>query len=597
MSATRWFPAAALAAALAAAPATAADRSALAQVPATAPLVIHVRGVEGLKDRVVAFLTNALPDVLEKIGPKLDQLVKDGADGRKIAGVPKDGPIFVVFTELPKPGEHPKMAVIAAVSDYQKFRDGLLKEDERKNLKSNGAVERTTVEDRDVFFIDRKGFAVVAASEDVANALAKKADSMDGKMSKTQAARLMESDLGIYLSMDAVNREYGDQIKDARDKIEGGLAQVIESAPKTQRGGLELVRKALGPVFQALEDSQGVLLTFEVRPRALLVHGESELRDGSTTATALKEFTPDDFRDLGRLPPGEMFYSGLTSSAKLLRKLGGVMLGLGGDAEKGTQEVGTALEQLAGAGPGVRIDAAGVPLSGMQLWHFEDPARAVAAQLKLARSLEANGTFQGGVVKDKPTIKEKAQKYGEFTLNSVEVDWDLEKMAEQAAGGQSLPEETRKQIADAMKGILGERLHYWFGTDGKLYLQVVAHDWEAAQKLLDRYFKSDKGVGAQPGFRDVRRDLPERSTFLVIMDPVQYLGVVVEVAKPILSALPIFKIPEGFPAKPNKDQPSYVGLSATLASERGSFDSVVSARSVKEAYRVFVQPFLSPGAR
>src|SRR5262249_9553462 len=119
----------------------------LDQVPATAPLVLHLRGVEGTKDRLLALLKNALPDVYPMVQAKVDEWFKDGIDGRKLNGLPKDGPIFVAFTELPKPGEEPKVAVILAVTKYAEFRDNVLKEGERKNLKADGAgVEKTTLD-------------------------------------------------------------------------------------------------------------------------------------------------------------------------------------------------------------------------------------------------------------------------------------------------------------------------------------------------------------------------------------------------------------------------------------------------------------------
>ena len=114
-------------AAAAAAPAP-GDRSSLAQVPATAPIVLYLRGAEGTKDRLLVTLKAALPERLPQIQPFLDNLVKEGIDGRKLAGVPKDGPIFLVFTELPKPADNPpKIAVVLAVNKYEEFRDGLLK--------------------------------------------------------------------------------------------------------------------------------------------------------------------------------------------------------------------------------------------------------------------------------------------------------------------------------------------------------------------------------------------------------------------------------------------------------------------------------------
>src|SRR5262249_46058857 len=131
MTCARWWGVGALLVVLAAgrpAPAAPApaDRSGLAQVPASAPIVVFLHGAEGTKDRLLATLKAALPEFQPMVQAQLDSWLKDGIDGRKLAGVPKEGPIFLVFTELPKPGDNPpKMAVVLAVDKYEAFRDGI----------------------------------------------------------------------------------------------------------------------------------------------------------------------------------------------------------------------------------------------------------------------------------------------------------------------------------------------------------------------------------------------------------------------------------------------------------------------------------------
>src|SRR5262249_23795199 len=83
-----------------AAPLGPAGKGGLDRVPAGAPLVLHVRGVEGPSDRLRAFLQNALPtlpnadreELHKALGLRtLDNLLADGVDGRKLRGVHKDG--------------------------------------------------------------------------------------------------------------------------------------------------------------------------------------------------------------------------------------------------------------------------------------------------------------------------------------------------------------------------------------------------------------------------------------------------------------------------------------------------------------------------
>src|SRR4051794_23975818 len=95
------FPALALLAAAATAPAAPvpAQATLLSAVPASAPVVAHLRGVEGARERFMALVKKALPELAPQVESFLDRGLAKGefADGRKLRGVPKDGPIFLAF--------------------------------------------------------------------------------------------------------------------------------------------------------------------------------------------------------------------------------------------------------------------------------------------------------------------------------------------------------------------------------------------------------------------------------------------------------------------------------------------------------------------
>ena len=119
-------------------------RSGLEQIPETAPVVVHVRGVQGVHDRLVSLMKLALPELLDKYKDQIDDFFEKGPDnalkGRKIRGLAKDGPLFFALLELPKVGDsgEPKMAFILTITDYKEFVDNILTEEERKNAKDEG---------------------------------------------------------------------------------------------------------------------------------------------------------------------------------------------------------------------------------------------------------------------------------------------------------------------------------------------------------------------------------------------------------------------------------------------------------------------------
>ena len=382
------------------------DKSALAQVPATAPLVVYVHGVEGSVGRFVTFAKKALPEVGGIAEVAFKNFLENGIGDRKLRGLVKEGPIFVAFTEMPKEGEEPKFAVILAVTDYKAFRDGILTDDERKTLKPNAkGYESATYDEKAVYLIDRKGYAVVTHDEKTAVAFTKKPVGIDTKISKDQTARLLAADVGVYLSMDVINKDYAEQIKAAREEIDGFLKAAEDGVAKNQRGLVEAARNLAGPVFQAVEDSKDVVFSLEFRPTALVMHVESEIRPNTKTTALLKPFKPVAFSELDRAPTGQVTYSAMTANAEFLKLLGPLTLGAVTDpGSKEAKAIKAGMEQLIKAGPGTRVDTAGLPLNGVQTWQFADPAAALAAQEKILDSLVKGDTILGGMLKEKAPL-------------------------------------------------------------------------------------------------------------------------------------------------------------------------------------------------
>src|SRR5262249_43609265 len=145
------------------------DPNPLAVVPATAPIVIQIKGFEHTKDRLITMVKNAIPDLAKQSEAAINDGIKKALEGRELQGMEKEGPVFVVFTEVPKPDVNPpKIAVLVRVTKYADFRDGILKEDERKGLKKDPAgFEETAFEGGDTaYFVDLKNYAAITPDKD-----------------------------------------------------------------------------------------------------------------------------------------------------------------------------------------------------------------------------------------------------------------------------------------------------------------------------------------------------------------------------------------------------------------------------------------------
>ena len=264
---------------------------------------------------------NRLAPQVEK---QLDSLLKDGVEDttsskawRRTA--PFSWPFWRCRTNFEKP---PKAAFIVAVTDYAKFRDGLLDAEQKKALKKgeNGVEEAPLpFGDDKVYFLDRKGWAIVAPDKESIETFTKDFKGLDARISKEQGGKLLEADLGLYLSMDVFNKDYAEQIAAVKKEINDQALPQLENAGTLDKGTLKIYKAMIEGAFQAAEDSRGILLTAEFRPTGLAIHLQTEIRAPTApTSKTLKPFHMLLFADLGRLPTGQAYYTGLAPTAELL---------------------------------------------------------------------------------------------------------------------------------------------------------------------------------------------------------------------------------------------------------------------------------------
>jgi hypothetical protein len=577
-----------------AAPAAPAAGSPLAQVPADAPFVVYVHGLERTQDRLETMIKNALPDLGPKVTDQMRMAIKQlfqnpALMGREPKGLVKDGAIFVVSTEMPAPGQNPpKVALLVPVKSYAEFRDSVLQDDERKNLKNDSAgYESTIVNNEDLYFIDRKnGYAAVTPDKEVAAMLAKKTTTgLDGKLRKEMSKKLLDADVGLYVDMAAVNKQYGDVIKQSRTTAE---EQLEKNTP--DKTVAELMKRMMGPMFQAVQDSTALLVTAEFRPAGLALHFQAAVGEDTKSNSLLRDSKPSAITETRALPAGLMVYSAMHIRPAVLEGYGSLVFSVLADpnSEEGKALKG-ALDELAAAKPSLVVTASDVPLRGLSVWTFGDPTKAADAQMKLFKALKPGVTAAGGMLKDAPEVKAKAEKYEGFEFNSAKLTWDLEKMVEQQNAAGQFNEQQKKALLDYQKSMLGEGTNIWFGTDGKSYLQVTAKDWKTAQALIDAYLQAKSKVGDVDAYKDARQQLPPDVTILTMVDLPLYTQAIVEGIKPLLQA---GGLPIAIPAPAGKAKTTYLGLDIVLQPERGSFDVWVPGSAVNEVYKMYLQNLL-----
>jgi hypothetical protein len=546
------------------------ESSPLALVPEQAPVVVHVHGLGRTKDRLVTLAKNAAPDLGPLIETQLDKGINQALKGRELKGLAPDGPILVVLLELPQGGDkEPMAAVIARVTNYKDFRDGILKEEERKSLKKEGHLDVVTTEDGEtLYLLDRKGYAVVSPRKEAVEQLAKNpASSLDAKLSKDDVRGLTEPDVSVYVDLKAINKEYGPAIGQFRQQVTAMIDQVGPLFGGGNEAMLDMVKSMYAGLFQAVEDGQSALLSVDFRPEGIALHIQERVGADSKTNQVLKSFHSTDFAQFGRLPSGAMFYTGMNVDAKTMQQLQPWVFGMLASAGADKDLMQAAMKDMRAAKPHGSVAAANIPVAGIQVWQYGDPSKAVEGQLKFFRSIASGGSFQFMALKEKPEIKENERTYRDFKLNHVHFTWDLEKLGGGLPGAPA-------GLGETMKKMMGEGMSMWFGTDGKTYVQASGKDWKEAKHYLDAYLDGKGTLEKDAGYAAVRKHLPQRSTMLVLVNLPRYIGVIAQ----------MFVAQADAPSL--KGKPSYLGMAITLQPELGSFDLWIPGSAVSEMRKV-----------
>jgi len=559
-----------------------AQQSPLSQVP-DSPIVVHLRGWEHTVDRVKATLKASLPDYGELITGQIDRAISDALNGRELKGLAKEGPMFIVFTEVPTSSEEtPDIAVMVRVTNYVQFRDAYLKEEERNNLKADKAgFETASMGDKKMYWLNRGEYAVITISEKSLKKFQdKKSATVESRIAKPFAEKLLGADLSAFVDMKAVYKQHGDQMANARGFVDQAIqaAQGMGGVDKTQ---VEQAKKILESMFQLVEDTEQLVASVDFRPEGFMLRTYVQVAEKSPSNVYLKTVKPAALTGIGKLPAGAMVYSNSSSNLELAQGLLSSMLGLGGGGgdAKSTKAAEEALAEMTGLKFEESYSSYDFPSGGINVIRYADPAKAVAASLKLYQAIPENAAFGGSALKGKPEVKPNEQSVGGFSLHGVKLNWDIDRMVER------FPEELREGMKETMKKLLGHGQRIWFGTDGKAFVQVTAKDWTEGKKRLDEYLSGRATMGASAEFAATRKQLPAETNTLVLLDAGRMAHAIGQYIGEILKNFPALPFNLGAAGKP-EGKPSYIGFAMTLQPRQGGIDLFLPAEAVKQIFTV-----------
>jgi hypothetical protein len=557
-----------------------AGESPLAQLPGETPVVVSLHGIERTKNRLKALIEKAVPDLAAQVLAHMKEELDKALDGRKLAGLDPDGPVFLALTTLPKGGAPPQGAVIAKVTDYMLFRNSFFTEEERKNLKKDKAgYEITTFKGQEVFLFHRKGYVTVAMEKEVAEQLlSQKGAGLEGKLDKQVAGQLLESDAAVYVDMQAINKEYGEMLQAMRQFIPAMIEQAAENAPgQFDKNTAKLTKAYLEGMFQAIEDARHFLLSARIPPEGLAVHAEVGFKADSASNKVLSQIKTYPLAGVEKLPPGYLAYVAMQQEAKTFKMLEPLIRGVMGSPEGAKEkDLQQALDELLAAGPGLVLMATSPGSKGLQVAHYKDAEKAAAAQLKFFDALRDVTLYASMPLKEKPVVRANAETFRGGKFHFFSVKWDFDKQfANLPAGAQ--------QMADAMKKLAGEGANLWFGAlDGAL-VTVQAKDWKAAEILLQEYVEKKETVGDKfKSFAQTREHLPREATGIALISAPELTELGGQYASVFMQ---IFGLPAPQLAPAKRSEP-FLGVSVTLKNEHAGLDLWIPAEIARDVRRL-----------
>lgn len=559
---------------------------ALDAIPGSALVVVQIKGIEGTLKSLNEFIKNAVPDA----NPLNENSIVNGflefLRGRKLNGLAPNGPHFFAAMEFPKPNQivNPNKVLAAIkVTNYNAFREGVLKDSEIKSIKLEKNAEVVTMENGStLFFIPRKGQVLVTPDRDIANLIGKRPTPITNKISRIQADRLQSPDLGIFVNLEAIHKDYPHSIAETKTEIESSLKNWESIFGTKKILSSHIISQAITLTFKGIEDSKGMVFSIDFRPTGIALHGETEFKANTQTAAFFKGSKPDALKDLQRLPSGKTLYMAQQTQSPVIKSLATFFMGL--TPEENQKALGKDFEvflQLTNN----RYDGLSFPPEGLQIIQSANPEETKIQFLNLLEKVGQGEKFQNVFSKQAPKIKKGVESLSGQTFDLVIFEWDLEKttkfMVRETKGIQFWSKFQKVMI----KNMMGDAMNLWVTTTKNEVLVVTGKDWSKSKRIFEDFNKNTKKLEEISHYSICRKDLPQESSLIVLIDPLHYLKFILGVLKEVNG--------EAISLDLTGYNSTFIGFSAVFAEDRASVDGIISSASIQEIYFRLIKQVLT----
>ena len=559
-------------------------------IPKTALAVAQLHGHQHTRERFLAMVQAAMPDLTPRARTAMTRAIEKIMDGRDLAALRPDGRILIVVTNLEDLGsDTPPIVVLLPVRSYQDFRAKMLTKEEQASFRPGtekiDRFEAHGVTHYAIHFPDQGNYLAITEHEESAVLMAGKFEPLAlGNPADAVATTFLRADLSIYVHLAAINDRYGNQIQNIRQILNFAIRQAATAQVGIDERQQEQARLLFDGLFQCLHDGIAMSAGLRFLPNGLQTELQVSFAPKSVAATLLGKQHPCEARRLADLPQGQLSYAASCLSPAISR----LMTALGpeyraADGDSNTEErIEKYHEQLEQAREIIQASH-GVDRQ-IRILTVAEPEKLVQTQLALYEHLPAGAEYANVKLKTKATVTRDAQKAAGFTLH--EARWQLDF----AAMVQGITDDNLRDTTIAsMKRFVPEKPRLWFGSDGKHVVQIMAPDWDTAKDLLTRWNEKSTRAGELLSFQKTVEQLPNDANLIVLNDvggSLKYLNDVIVELLETVPGLPIREIPKlGNVPK----EPAFVGTAIRFSPAGLGMTLILPTEAMKTA-RTVLQP-------
>jgi hypothetical protein len=474
-----------------------AEASWLKSVPADVPVVARVRALEDVGGDLQAMLKTMSPAAAEAVQNLVEPQLQ-AFEGMYGAAAGKN-PFFVLF-RLPDPAQPNLSAwgVIVKTGDPAAVIKGLA-QDGGEKPKSLDGYESFPAKDGQTWYATRgTGWVAFGPDEAMIKAVHKPQSSLGEALSPEVQARFLAGDVGLYLNIAEMHKQYGDFLEQVRPGILAQLEQAQNAGGAQNAQNATMLFDALNT---ALKVGDRLALSLDFDAAGLTLAALATVKGDSPAAQGLARARTGTGQLLEKLPGDKMVY--VFTAERPGSTTGPPKPGARAMTSPAVDKaVAARMQALEGR---LVMAISPMPMQVVSLADPKDPQAAVKASLEADKARQAQGEAE-------TTIEPNALTYGGFQLARSRTHVDTQKIVKNA----NTPLPNADEIMKKM--FAGNNVTSYMGTDGKLFLEVTAPSEDLLKAQIDAIKDGSRSLGASASWKALRARFPDQVSVLVLLN-------------------------------------------------------------------------------